>query len=49
MAKYFDASKFDDLELFVNSWPNDTPLAIEFRNASWFEKESIQKWQKLIS
>ena len=48
MAKYFDASKFDDLELFVNSWPNDTPLAIEFRNKSWFEKESIRKWQNLF-
>ena len=48
MAKYFDTSKFDDLEMFVNSWPNDTPLAIEFRNKSWFEKENIRKWQNLF-
>ena len=48
MAKYFDTSKFDDLEMFVNTWPNDTPLAIEFRNKSWFEKENIRKWQNLF-
>ena len=48
MAKYFDTSKFDDLELFVNSWPKDIPLAIEFRNKSWFEKENIRKWQNLF-
>ena len=48
MAKYFDASKFKDLKLFVNSWPVDIPLAIEFRNASWFEENNIKKWQNLF-
>lgn len=48
MAKYFDASKFKDLKLFVNSWPIDIPLAIEFRNTSWFEENNIKKWQNLF-
>jgi uncharacterized protein YecE (DUF72 family) len=48
MAKYFDASKFEELTLFVNSWPNDIPLAIEFRNASWFTLDNIKKWQNLF-
>ena len=48
MAKYFDASQFEDLKLFVKSWPVDIPLAIEFRNSSWFEEDNVKKWQNLF-
>ena len=39
MAKYFKFfSNLNDLKIFIKSWPIDVPLAIEFRNPSWFEK-----------
>lgn len=48
MANYFKSSQFDELRTFVNSWPIDLPLAIEFRNPSWFSKEVVSQWQNLF-
>ena len=48
MANYFKSSQLDELRTFVNSWPVDLPLAIEFRNPSWFSKEVVSQWQNLF-
>ena len=48
MAKYFEASQFEELEKFVNFWPLDAPLAIEFRNPSWFDSSVRPEWQDLF-
>ena len=49
MAKYFKSSQFNELESFINFWPVDAPLAIEFRNPSWFENSVRREWQELFS
>ena len=48
MAKYFKSSQFKELETFINFWPMDAPLAIEFRNPSWFEESVRKEWQELF-
>ena len=48
MAKYFKSSQFKELESFINFWPIDAPLAIEFRNPSWFEDSVREEWQELF-
>ena len=48
MAKYFKSSQFKELECFINFWPIDAPLAIEFRNPSWFEDSVREEWQELF-
>lgn len=32
---------FDRLEKFVKDWPKEVPLAIELRNAEWFDDEEV--------
>ena len=32
----FTTAKFDLLKSFIENWPIDLPLAIEFRNATWY-------------
>ena len=49
MANYFSSSQINDLKYLLNSWPNDIPLAIEFRHKSWFEKESIKSMARIFS
>ena len=48
MANYFSASQINELKKFIDFWPIDMPLAIEFRHTSWFEKESIKLWQEMF-
>ncbi len=37
----FKPKDYDRLEKFVNSWPQEVPLAIELRNTDWFTDEEI--------
>ena len=37
----FKPKDFDKLEKFVLDWPMEVPLAVELRNAEWFEDEEI--------
>lgn len=46
MANYFSSSQINDLKIFIESWPIDVPLAIEFRHPSWFDKEVVKVWQE---
>lgn len=48
MANYFRSSQFNELEKFISFWPRDTPLSIEFRDPSWFEKSVKLEWQQLF-
>ena len=36
LPPYFDASRLDQLEQFLDRWPNLLPLAVEVRHESWF-------------
>ena len=37
----FKPKNYERLEKFVKEWPKEVPLAIEVRNAEWFENEEI--------
>lgn len=37
----FKPKDFDRIEKFVKEWPKELPLAIELRNAEWFEDEVV--------
>ena len=37
----FKPKDFDRLEKFVKDWPREVPLAVELRNAEWFEDQVI--------
>lgn len=49
MANYFKANNFNGLVDFVENIPFDLPLAIEFRDSSWFEPSILDQWQKLFA
>ena len=48
MANYFKSNQFKDLEKFLTFWPVDVPLAVEFRDESWFENNVFNEVQDLL-
>ena len=42
----FDTSKFDNLERFLRTLPEDFPIAVEFRHPSWFSDDYA--WQRTL-
>lgn len=48
MANYFKSDKFDSLVEFIENVPRDLPLAIEFRDHSWFSPTILNQWQELF-
>ena len=48
MANYFRANQMKELENFISFWPEDVPLAIEFRDKSWFENNVFEEVQDLL-
>lgn len=38
----FDPKLYRNLEEFLNLWPRDLPLAIEFRHTDWFEYQALR-------
>ena len=49
MANYFKSNQFKDLEKFLTFWPVDVPLAVEFRDESWFENNIFNEVQDLLN
>ena len=49
MANYFKSNQFHNLERFISSWPIDVPIAVELRDKSWFEKNTLNEVQDLFS
>jgi uncharacterized protein YecE (DUF72 family) len=39
LPPYFHAGRKEDLNRFLDRWPGNMALAVEFRHPSWFEKE----------
>lgn len=37
----FGSKNFNRIENFVNSWPNEIPLAIEVRHSDWFDDKCV--------
>ena len=48
MANYFKSNQFKELEKFLAFWPVDVPLAVEFRDESWFENNVFNEVQDLL-
>ena len=48
MANYFKSNQMKELENFISFWPIDVPLAIEFRDKSWFENNVFNEVQDLL-
>ena len=48
MANYFKSNQIKELEDFISFWPVDVPLAIEFRDKSWFENNVFDEVQDLL-
>ncbi len=48
MANYFKSNQIKELENFISFWPVDVPLAIEFRDKSWFENNIFDEVQDLL-
>lgn len=47
MPPYFGADRLPVLTNFLNRWPANVPLALEFRHASWFEPAGLPGFQLL--
>ena len=41
MHDNFKPKDFERIEKFVNEWPTEIPLAIELRNAKWFDDVAV--------
>ncbi len=39
LPPYFDLEKWPVLQRFLEAWPKEIPLAVEFRHASWFANQ----------
>lgn len=49
MHNNFQPKNWDRVEQFVAAWPNEVPLAIEFRHTDWFNEEPVaQKLYHLL-
>ncbi|RXG15434.1 putative protein YecE (DUF72 family) [Leeuwenhoekiella aestuarii] len=43
MHNNFQPKNWDRVEQFVEAWPNEVPLAIEFRHTDWFNNEAVSQ------
>lgn len=41
MHNNFQPKDFDRVDNFVNHWPNDVPIALEFRHTDWFNNPEV--------
>jgi uncharacterized protein YecE (DUF72 family) len=48
LPPYFELKHLPNLEIFLQNFPKDTPLAIEFRHASWFKGNNFEKVAKIL-
>ena len=43
MHNNFQPKNWDRVEQFVEAWPQEVPLAIEFRHTDWFNEETVSQ------
>ena len=43
MHNNFQPKNWDRVEQFVEAWPQEVPLAIEFRHTDWFNEEAVSQ------
>ncbi|MEH6657126.1 DUF72 domain-containing protein [Leeuwenhoekiella marinoflava] len=43
MHNNFQPKNWDRVEQFVEAWPNEVPLAVEFRHTDWFNNDTVSQ------
>ncbi len=48
LSPYFEVKHLGNLKIFLEQFPTDIPLAIEFRHASWFKENQFERAAQVL-